>query len=375
MSKFLQTTHRDIAWFKQAHDLGQLQMRPPFQRNPVWTDRQKGFLMDTILNSYPIPELYMQDIVNENGEKQYVVVDGQQRITACLEFISGDFSIDSRDSISFGNVAFDDLSPAYKKQIYSYQFVIRILPEASDIELREIFQRLNRNNVALNQQELRQATYWGPFIETMNELAELELWSNLNVFTSNDIKRMLDVEFISELSIALLHGVQNKKLTLDKYYKAYEEDFPQKMQIKETFDFVLREIVNVLPNIKQTRWSKKTDFYTLFLLKSKYKYMFPLDNQNRKKLSDALIIFGNQVDKFVSVKKDDWENTSIVENEEGEISPAVENEEEVNVSENVKQYGLNLRASSDLGARRKREEALERELSPIFNSIIINSRL
>ena len=317
----------------------------------------------------------MQDIVNENGEKQYVVVDGQQRITACLEFISGDFSIDSRDSISFGNVAFDDLSPAYKKQIYSYQFVIRILPEASDIELREIFQRLNRNNVALNQQELRQATYWGPFIETMNELAELELWSNLNVFTSNDIKRMLDVEFISELSIALLHGVQNKKLTLDKYYKAYEEDFPQKMQIKETFDFVLREIVNVLPNIKQTRWSKKTDFYTLFLLKSKYKYMFPLDNQNRKKLSDALIIFGNQVDKFVSVKKDDWENTSIVENEEGEISPAVENEEEVNVSENVKQYGLNLRASSDLGARRKREEALERELSPIFNSIIINSRL
>lgn len=375
MSKFLQTTHRDIAWFKQAHDLGQLQMRPPFQRNPVWTDRQKGFLMDTILNSYPIPELYMQDIVNENGEKQYVVVDGQQRITACLEFISGDFSIDSRDSISFGNVAFDDLSPAYKKQIYSYQFVIRILPEASDIELREIFQRLNRNNVALNQQELRQATYWGPFIETMNELAELELWSNLNVFTSNDIKRMLDVEFISELSIALLHGVQNKKLTLDKYYKAYEEDFPQKMQIKETFDFVLREIVNVLPNIKQTRWSKKTDFYTLFLLKSKYKYMFPLDNQNRKKLSDALIIFGNQVDKFVSVKKDDWENTSIVENEEGEISPAVENEEEINVSENVKQYGLNLRASSDLGARRKREEALERELSPIFNSIIINSRL
>ena len=49
MSKFLQTTHRDIAWFKQAHELGQLEMRPPFQRNPVWTDKQKGYLMDTIL--------------------------------------------------------------------------------------------------------------------------------------------------------------------------------------------------------------------------------------------------------------------------------------------------------------------------------------
>ena len=211
MSKYLQTTHRDIAWFKQAEDLHQLEMKPPFQRNPVWTPRQKGFLIDTILNGYPIPELYMQDITNERGEKKYIVVDGQQRITACLDFVGGRITIDTKDSPTFGDLTFDDLTPDQKKTIYGYQFVVRVLPEISDIEIREIFQRLNRNNVALNSQELRQATYWGPFIETMNSLATLENWSRIGVFTSNDIKRMLDVEFISELSIAYLHGLQNKK--------------------------------------------------------------------------------------------------------------------------------------------------------------------
>ena len=60
MSKnYLNTTNRNIAWFKGAFDRNELDMKPPFQRNPVWVTRQKSFLMDTILNQYPIPEIYM----------------------------------------------------------------------------------------------------------------------------------------------------------------------------------------------------------------------------------------------------------------------------------------------------------------------------
>jgi hypothetical protein len=344
MSKFLQTTHRDVAWFKQAHELHQLEMRPPFQRNPVWTDRQKGFLMDTMLNGYPIPEIYMQDIIDEKGDKKYIVVDGQQRITACLDFIYGHFSIDSKDSPSFGDLTFDDLTGDQKKLIYGYQFVIRILPAVSDPEIREIFQRLNRNNVALNPQELRQATYWGPFIETMNKLAGKDVWQKLDIFTSNDIKRMLDVEFVSELSIAVLHGVQNKKLTLDKYYELYEKEFPEQDRLIEIFDIVLRELVNILPDIGDTRWSKKTDFYTLFVLLAKHKTIFPLIETKRKIVREILVHFAEDIDIYVSVE---------IDKQEGDVEAA---------SENVKQFGSNLRASSDLGARKKREEALENEL-------------
>ena len=69
MSKFLNTTNRTIAWFKQAHDNDELVMKPPFQRNPVWTYPQKSYLIDSILNGFPIPEIYMQEFVDESGIK------------------------------------------------------------------------------------------------------------------------------------------------------------------------------------------------------------------------------------------------------------------------------------------------------------------
>lgn len=347
MSNIIQTTHRDIAWFKQADELHQLQMKPPFQRNLVWTSKQKSFLIDSILNAYPVPELYMQDITNEEGSKQYIVVDGQQRITACLEFINNQFQIDGKDSPSFANMTFDELSSDQKKKIYSYSFVVRLLPEMSDLEIRDIFSRLNRNNVVLNAQELRQATYWGQFIQTMNEIANDDIWRILGIFTPNDVKRMLDVEYISELTIASIHGVQNKKLTLDKYYEMYEDDFPYKLDTKYTFDIVNREISKLLPTITKTRWSKKTDFYSLFVLLAHRKHLLPLGEEKVKIGEKLLLEIAEQIDKFVSTDKEDADLSKI--------------------SEWVQQYGSNLRASSDLGARKKREEALDILLKPLFD--------
>lgn len=346
MSNVIQTTHRDIAWFKQANELHQLEMKPAFQRNLVWTNKQKSFLIDSILNSYPVPELYMQDLTSDDGSKKYIVVDGQQRITACLEFISNLFQMDSRDSPTFADMTFDDLTSDQKKKIYSYSFVVRLLPEMSDQELREIFSRLNRNNVVLNSQELRQATYWGQFINTMNEIADDDIWRELGIFTANDVKRMLDVEFISELTIAAIHGVQNKKLTLDKYYELYEDEFPEKAETKFTFSIVNREIANLLPTNSKTRWAKKTDFYTLFVLLAHKKHLLPFGEAKASIGRELLLDIAEQIDRYVSTEK-----------EEAEM-PAM--------NQYIIQYGSNLRASSDLGARRKREEALEHLLQPLF---------
>jgi uncharacterized protein with ParB-like and HNH nuclease domain len=172
MSKFLQTTNRTISWFKKTHDNGELEMKPPFQRNPVWTVSQKSYLLDSILNSYPVPEIYMQEFIDEQGHERHVVIDGQQRIRACLEFIEGQFSLKEEDSPSWASMYFEDLSGNDKKKIYSYTFIVRILPDTPDEEIRGIFLRLNKNVVALNAQELRQATYWGPFIKTMQEISD-----------------------------------------------------------------------------------------------------------------------------------------------------------------------------------------------------------
>ena len=265
MATFLKTAPRSILWFKHVHERNELEMKPPFQRNPVWTEKQKSYLIDSILNEYPVPEIYMQEIVSEKGEVKYVIVDGQQRIRAVLEFVNNEFAIDPKDSPQWANLTFEELRPEEKKRIYEYDFVARYLPDIDDTQIRAIFGRLNRNNVILNAQELRQATYWGPFIKTMNEIAENENWAKLDIFTSNDIKRMLDVEFVSELTIAILNGHQNKKLTIEKYYQLYENEFSYRNYIKELFDVVLRELLTVMPS-DTNRWYKRTDFYSLFIV-------------------------------------------------------------------------------------------------------------
>lgn len=347
MENYLNTTLRNISWFKSAHDRKELDIKPPFQRNPVWVNRQKSYLIDTILNKFPIPEIYMQETVDEKGKAKYIIVDGQQRTRAILEFINGGFSMDPQDSPDFADMYFEDLTSTQKQEFYKYNFVIRILPEVTDLKLREIFQRLNKNTVALNKQELRQATYWGPFIKTMNKLSDKDIWTDLDVFTANDIRRMLDVEFISELTIAVLHGHQNKKQNLETSYQIYEEEFEERNFIQELFDKVLPEITKILPDIKKSRWSKKSDFYTLFTVLAKYEEKLPFSSDVRSDLTTTLITFAEDINYFVRTDK---ESLQVKE-----------------LSVNVLLYGKGIRATTDLGSRKARFEALEAEILKIVN--------
>lgn len=154
---FLHTTHRTITWFKKAFTNGELVLSAPFQRNAVWTNLQKSYLLDTVLSGLPIPELYMQDVGNEAGEEKHVVVDGQQRIRAVLDYVLGNFSLDGDDvTKQWRGLKFDHLSIEDKKSIYNYKFVVRILPSnLKEEDIRAIFARLNKNVVSLTDQELR----------------------------------------------------------------------------------------------------------------------------------------------------------------------------------------------------------------------------
>ena len=303
MPDYLNTTHRTIAWLKKAHDQGALEMKPPFQRNPVWSDVQKSYLMDSILRGFPVPELYMQEEVDENGDEKQIVVDGQQRTRACLEFLEGKFTIDAEQSPGWADMSFEDLSAAQKKKFYAYQFVVRKLPSVPDSQLREIFQRLNKNVVALNEQELRHATYGGVFIRLVEKLADLEYWEGTGLFSPNAVRRMMDVEFISELAVAVLHGPQNKKLTLDKWYATYEKDFEEEASLESLFMTVIGELQQVLPDIRKTRWRKRSDFYTLFCVLAAHEDLLPLNKTDRKKASTSLQYFGSLVDEYVTAEK------------------------------------------------------------------------
>ncbi len=343
MSKFLNNTTQTVSWFKKASDDGDLEMKPPFQRNPVWTTPQKRYLIDSILHGFPIPEIYMQRIVDDGGREKHTIIDGQQRIRACLEFIEGRFALDPEESPSWGDMFFDDLPPDAKKLIFSYIFVIRILPEMPDGDIRGIFQRLNKNVVALNRQELRHATYWGAFLKTIQEIADYPFWSSAGVFTPHNIRRMMDAEYISELAIAVLNGHQNKKETVDSYYAQYEEEFDRRDELLQIFQTVLLEIEQLFPDIKRTRWRKKTDFYSLFVYLASQTGKLPLSKEGRHNLRATLSKFAASVDAWLAVD-------GAGEPDDG----------------NVQDYAKSIRASSDLANRKRRHHALATVLNDIF---------
>jgi hypothetical protein len=230
---FLHTTHRTVSWFRKTFLNDELELAAPFQRNPVWTDIQKAYVIDTILNGLPIPELYMQDVGNEEGDERHIVVDGQQRVRAVLDFVQGTYFLEGEEvTKKWRDLSFEELSADEKKAVFGYKFVVRILPPMEEEGIRKIFARLNRNVVALNEQELRNATYWGPFIKTIQYVADEDpFWSESGLFSANDHRRMLDHEYLSELAIAYLHGPQNKKDRLDHYYQLYEERFEDRERL------------------------------------------------------------------------------------------------------------------------------------------------
>lgn len=199
---------------------------------------------------------------------------------------------------------------------------------------------LSKNNVALNQQELRQSTYSGKFIQAMNRVSNKEYWKDLGLFSAEKVRRMLDVEYISELAIAVLNGHQNKKDKLDYYYALYETDFIEEESIEFTFDKVCNELVQVLPEIKKTRWSHLIDFYSLFTVLAEVQDSLPLAQDGREALHEKLLAFGNGITAYQRKSDDDKksDNTNIV------------------------LYASGIRNSSDLNARKNRYSALKSEL-------------
>lgn len=211
-------------------------------------------------------------------------------------------------------------------------------------DLRAMFIRLNRNVVALNKQELRHATYWGKFLRCCEGISDDDTWSTFGLFTPNDFRRMLDVEFVSELVAAYLHGPQNKKANLEKYYSAYEEEFERERDVRKAFRKALDEITEVLPSLERTRWRKKSDFYTLFLCFAERSASLPFASDVRGDLSNALKEFASEVDIYVA----DSEGTGTH-------------------SEPVRRYGNAVqRAASDLANRKTRRT----ELDGVFKSLM-----
>lgn len=130
---------------------GKLDIRPPFQREFIYRDKQRDAVIDTITKDFPLNVMYWA--VREDGN--YEVIDGQQRTISIAQYIEGDFAFKGR---YFHNLQSDE-----RDQILNYKLMV-YLCSGTDSEKLEWFKTINIAGERLTDQELRNAVYSGPWV-------------------------------------------------------------------------------------------------------------------------------------------------------------------------------------------------------------------
>ncbi len=349
-------SEQTLGWFRDRYIEGNLEIKPPYQRRPVWAPRQKSNLVESVLLNLPVPEIYIHSTTSAEGKTNYAVVDGQQRIRSIFQFIGveqeegerqfNSFALESlEEGSSWRNTSFKNLTEDQKKNFFGYKLAVRFLTNAMETEVRDMFKRLNKFLTKLSDQELRNAIYSGPFVGLVTALADDDYWAENGIVSPAIIRRMKDIEFISELMIGLMDGPQNGSgQVIDEYYRqleVYDDEFPSQKKVKRLYDRTLNLVQNILPDIKECRWRNRTDFYTLSVATGGILEANPV-TYSSPALRKALLSFAEQVDRRLS-------------------------DDEAKVSSSAAEYVLAVqKGSSDKSRRATRHEALLSVIEPLF---------
>lgn len=130
---------------------GKLDIRPPYQREFIYKDKQREAVINTVTKDFPLNVMYWAD----NGSGTYEVIDGQQRTISISQFVEGEFA--------YNNRYFHNLQQDEKEQILNYKLMV-YLCSGTDSEKLEWFKTINIAGEKLTEQELRNAVYSGSWV-------------------------------------------------------------------------------------------------------------------------------------------------------------------------------------------------------------------
>ena len=141
---------------------GKLTIQPEYQRNYIYADGKRDVaVIESILSGYPLGLIYF----NQAGKDKYEVLDGQQRITSFGRFVTNKFAVKDQNGME---QYFSGLDEEIQKKILEYPLTIYIC-EGEEKEIKSWFKTINIVGIPLNEQELLNAIYSGPFVTAAKE--------------------------------------------------------------------------------------------------------------------------------------------------------------------------------------------------------------
>lgn len=263
-----------ISEFYENDKAGKYEYSTVYQREKVWSEDKKSFLIDSILKNYPIPPVFFRMKIDpDTGVTKYDVIDGKQRLTTIRDFVDGkinlpeDFGDDSIGNPELNGASFEDLDKLekYKKQFWRYRIPIIFIETEDNALIKNVFDRLNRNGEPLAAQELRHAQFSETvFYKLIEKLASIHVWKEYFEEVL-EVDRMEDKEFTSELLILMLEGkiLSYTKESLDEYYKKWVDADVRDMEKKyiAVMNYISAMNLNYSGKIKRV-----SHLYTIWVL-------------------------------------------------------------------------------------------------------------
>jgi hypothetical protein len=282
---------KTIQEFVLLFNNGQLNLEPGFQRDSVWTLSDRKKLIESLLQNYPIPSVFLYR-QNEDGKLRYDVIDGKQRLETVLMFQGAGYFRGSRFAAKVRLGPDEDTEEwdwtrirnrGHEHRLMGYKFqTVEITGDLADIIV--LFVRINSTGKRLTGAEKRHARFFrSEFLKQAGRLAERKkrFFLENRILSVGQVSRMKHVELVCEFMASLqAKGLINKKKALDGIIGGQALDARTLRHAVQETVRILNLVRKVFPDIKTTRFANSADFYSLFL------FLWDLDREGSI-LSDA----------------------------------------------------------------------------------------
>jgi hypothetical protein len=188
---------------------GLIKLDPEYQRRHRWTVETSSKLIESLILNIPVPLVYLSqdvdvDTPDEEGAARYSVIDGQQRLTAIMNYLGDEYPLTGLETLAALNGTFyKDLPPFLVRRLEERTIRCLRIDSTVDAQVKyDIFERLNSGAVKLEAQELRNAVHRGPFNTLLKRLATTEDFRTLLQVDPDDprdsrkVRTMEDVELV-----------------------------------------------------------------------------------------------------------------------------------------------------------------------------------
>ncbi len=218
---------KTLAWWRSRED--QIDMDPSYQRRGrLWSESDKAYLIDSILNGFDVPKFYIADFTwgasaLNKARLPYAIIDGKQRFEAIFDFYRGDlvlqrdFELAANPRLKLGGLGYRDLVRNHSdvaELLDQYHIHVMGVYTKSEDPINELFVRLNRSK-PLTGAEIRNAMT-GPAPEIIRQVASHEFFTDIVKFS---VKRAEDLNAAAKLLVFEYYDGprETKKRNLDDF--------------------------------------------------------------------------------------------------------------------------------------------------------------